>query len=107
MEQDYSMQLKLVHGFSNKTRYNILMTLKDGEKNVTDILTLVGGSQSSISQHLACLKDCGLIDSRSEGKFIFYRITTTKIVSLLDIINDTSEDFSWNESSIECNHHME
>lgn len=103
---DYTLQLKLIHGFSNKTRYHILQILKNGEVNVTDLIEQVASSQSSVSQHLACLKDCGLIQKRAEGKFFFYSITSSKIIQLMDLLDDTVADFHWDGESIECNHHM-
>ncbi|MFD1670869.1 ArsR/SmtB family transcription factor [Agrilactobacillus yilanensis] len=108
MTEDYTLQLKLLHGFSNKIRYRILMVLKDGERNVSDLVTLVGGSQSAVSQHLACLKDCGLIEKRLEGKFYFYRLTSPQIPLLLDLLNESSHDFHWDEQSevVKCEHHM-
>ncbi|EPH72109.1 ArsR/SmtB family transcription factor [Enterococcus faecalis] len=106
MTNDFSMQLKLIHGFSNKTRYNILRILKNGEQNVTDLLEQIGGSQSNISQHLACLRDCGLIEKRMERKYYYYSITTPKIIQLMDVLDETIQDFEWTGESIECKHHM-
>ncbi|ETC91206.1 TPA: ArsR/SmtB family transcription factor [Enterococcus faecalis] len=106
MSNDFTLQLKLIHGFSNKTRYKILHSLKDGEQNVTDLIKRVGSSQSSISQHLACLRDCGLIEKRMEGKYYFYSITTPKIIKLMNVLDDMIKDFEWTDESIECEHHM-
>ncbi|MFD2728059.1 ArsR/SmtB family transcription factor [Enterococcus camelliae] len=109
MNENYTLQLKLLHGFSNRIRYAILMSLKNGEQNVTDLIETVGGSQSSVSQHLACLRDCGLIEKRNEGKYYFYRLTTPKIVQLLDLLNETISDFHWDEATeiLKCKHHMD
>lgn len=108
MSENYNLQLKLLHGFSNKIRYHILMLLKDGEKNVTELTTAIGASQSAVSQHLACLKDCGLIDKRLEGKFYFYHLTAPSIVQILDLLNQSSHDFHWNPETelVQCKHHM-
>ncbi|MGM0172944.1 ArsR/SmtB family transcription factor [Enterococcus sp. DIV0800] len=106
MSNDYFLQLKLIHGLSNKTRYSILQALKKGEQNVTDLIVQVGGSQSSISQHLACLRECGLIEKRMEGKYCFYSMTTSKIIQLMDILDETIQDFEWvDEENIVCKHH--
>lgn len=103
------LQMKLLHGLSNNIRYNILMILKDGEQNVTDLVKIVGGSQSAVSQHLACLRDCGLIVKRTEGKFYFYRLTTLKIIKILDLLNETINDFHWDEEFevVKCHHHID
>lgn len=107
MNQDYTSQLKLVHGFSNETRYAILTTLKNGEKNASDLLESIGGTQSNLSQHLTCLRNCGLIVKRNEGKYNFYSISNPKIISLLDLIEETTKEFHWNNQDSDCLFHME
>ena len=57
----------LFHGFSERTRLSILLSLLEGEKRVVDLVDELGGSQSNISGHLACLKDCGLVTDRPQG----------------------------------------
>lgn len=104
--KDYTLQLKLLHGLSNKTRYQILQVLRSGEVNVTELIEQVDGSQSSVSQHLACLRECGLIRKRMEGKYYFYTITTPKIIQLMDFLDETVQDFHWDGEVIECKHHM-
>lgn len=73
----------LFHGFSERTRISILLSLLDGEKRVVDLLEELGGSQSNISGHLACLKDCGLVIDRPEGRQTFYGIASKEVVGVL------------------------
>lgn len=73
----------LFHGFSERTRISILLSLLDGEKRVVDLIDEVGGSQSNISGHLACLKDCGLVSDRPEGRQTFYAIASKEVVGVL------------------------
>lgn len=103
----HTLQLKLLHGLSNKTRYAILKALIDGEKNVTELVEAVGGTQSNLSQHLACLADCGLVHKRGEGKYFYYRISTPKIVELIELLERAVVDFDWDGETIECKSHME
>lgn len=58
----------LFHGFSDPSRLAILRHLALGEHRVVDLTAHVGLAQSTVSQHLACLKDCGLVTSRPEGR---------------------------------------
>lgn len=108
MAENYTLQLKLLHGFANKTRYQILMALKAGEQNVSTLVAHTDVSQSAVSQHLACLKGCGLIESRLEGKFYYYRLTSPRIIAILNLLNESSHDFHWDETTetIQCKHHM-
>jgi DNA-binding transcriptional ArsR family regulator len=85
-------KVKLVHGFSNKTRLQILECIKDQEKTVSQIVKEINGSQSNISQHLACLKGCGIIVGRNEGKYCFYSLRNQHIRDLLTMFDIVLED---------------
>jgi DNA-binding transcriptional ArsR family regulator len=75
---------KLFRGFSEPTRLAILEALADqDELRVTDLVAAIGGSQANISGHLACLKDCGLVTDRPEGRQVFYSIADPVVVEVL------------------------
>lgn len=82
------LKAKFFRGFADPTRLAILETLLDGEKNVNEIVDLLGISQPNASAHLACLRDCGLVQSEGRGKFTYYSLYDDKIRDLLD----TSEE---------------
>ena len=76
---------RLFHGFADPTRVAILLGLLDGERRVSDLVEAVGGSQSNVSGHLACLKDCGLVvDRPGERRQVFYRLAQPEVVDLLE-----------------------
>ena len=54
-----------------------------GELRVTDLAQQLGGSQSNVSGHLQCLKECGLVTDRPEGRQVFYRIARPEVVAVL------------------------
>ena len=58
----------LFHGFSDPNRLAILHHLALGEHRVVELTAHLGLAQSTVSQHLACLRDCGLVDSRPQGR---------------------------------------
>jgi ArsR family transcriptional regulator, cadmium/lead-responsive transcriptional repressor len=58
----------LFHGFSDPSRLAIVRHLALGEHRVVDLTGHLGLAQSTVSKHLACLKDCGLVTSRPEGR---------------------------------------
>ncbi|MCB0995931.1 MAG: winged helix-turn-helix transcriptional regulator [Acidimicrobiales bacterium] len=74
---------KLFRGFSEPTRLAILLALVDGEQRVKDLVDTIGGSQGNISGHVACLKECGLVADRVEGRQIYYRAAHPEITNLL------------------------
>lgn len=58
----------LFHGFSDPSRLAIVRHLALGEHRVVDLTGHLGLAQSTVSKHLACLKDCGLVTARPEGR---------------------------------------
>lgn len=87
MQFDIDMKVKLIHGFSNKTRIQILESIKEQEKTVSQIVEDIKGNQSNISQHLACLKGCGVIVGRTEGKYTYYSLRNQHIRDLLKMFD--------------------
>lgn len=60
------------------------MQLLAGERRVSDLVDAVGGSQSNVSGHLACLKECGLVvDRPGERRQVFYRLVGPEVADLL------------------------
>ncbi|ABW18652.1 ArsR/SmtB family transcription factor [Alkaliphilus oremlandii] len=87
---------KLLKGFADYSRLCIFEVLKDGERTVSEIVEITGMSQSSISNHLKCLRECDLVNDRQEGKYIYYSISNNKVNDIInlarEIIKETSEE---------------
>lgn len=84
VRDDVLLAAKLFRGFADPTRLAILEGLAEaGELRVTDLVRRLGGSQANISGHLACLKDCGLVVDRPEGRQVFYSISDPVVVDSL------------------------
>lgn len=65
----------LFHGFSDTSRLEILQHLLLGEHKVIELTEHLGLAQSTVSKHLACLKDCGLVSSRPQGRASIFSVT--------------------------------
>ncbi|OIX90522.1 hypothetical protein BFS13_10050 [Pantoea sp. Ae16] len=87
MTSDLQPKIKFLRGVAEKTRLSILLTLREGEKTVNDITALTGGTQSNISQHLACLKGCGVISRRQEGKYCYYALSGPHMLDFLNMLD--------------------
>lgn len=61
-------------GFANEHRLLLLCTLADGERTVSELNAGIPLSQSALSQHLAFLRDAGLVSTRRDGLHIHYRL---------------------------------
>ncbi|HEX6150704.1 metalloregulator ArsR/SmtB family transcription factor [Nocardioides sp.] len=73
----------LFHALSEPSRLAILEHLFLGEHRVVDLVTHLGLAQSTVSQHLACLRDCGLVTSRAQGRSSHYSLTDPDRVEAL------------------------
>ena len=79
-----SVAARLFRGLADPTRVAILQALLAGEQRVTDLVESVGSSQSNVSGHLACLRECGLVvDRPAERRQVFYRLSGPAVVDLL------------------------
>lgn len=74
---------KLFRGLSDPTRLRLLLCLQSGERRVVDLVEELGMAQATVSAHLACLRDCGLIIGRPEGRQSFYSLALPQLQSLL------------------------
>ena len=84
-EQRLAVTAKFFHGLSDLTRLRIVELLLDGEQNVSALVAILGQPQSRVSNHLACLRWCGYVDSRREGKFVYYRVADPRVRQLVDL----------------------
>ena len=73
----------LFHGLADRNRLAIVRELANGEKRVVDLTESLGLAQGTVSGHLACLRDCGLIVGRPEGRQMFYSIAHPELMDLL------------------------
>jgi DNA-binding transcriptional ArsR family regulator len=78
--------------FSDPTRVHIVELLLDGEKNVSELVAALGIQQGRVSSHLTCLKWCGIIGTRREGKYIYYRVTDPRVRDLLQLAHQLLAD---------------
>ncbi|WP_425484424.1 ArsR/SmtB family transcription factor [Cellulomonas humilata] len=73
----------LFHGFSDPSRLVILQHLALGEHRVVDLVEHLGLAQSTVSKHLVCLRDCGLVSSRAQGRASVFSLTHPE--ALMDV----------------------
>lgn len=78
-----ALKAKFFRGFGDPTRLSILECLGKGEKTVGDIVSETRQTQPNVSNHLACLRDCGLVKTRREGRNVMYSLRNGNIRTLL------------------------
>ena len=76
----------LLRALSNEKRLMVLCQLGDAERSVGELMPVVGLSQSALSQHLAKLREEGLVDTRRDGTTIFYRIVDPAVLKVIAVL---------------------
>ncbi len=85
-DDDIRQASQAIKAIAHPLRLKILCVLGEQEISVQDIVEQVGTSQSNISQHLAILRDKGVLSTRKDANRVFYRIgdlRTLKLVSMM------------------------
>jgi len=77
--------------FSNANRLELLEYLAQGERSVDGLAGVSGLSVANTSQHLQQLRQAGLVASRKDGKTVFYRISDTDVLDLVDRMRRVAE----------------
>ncbi|HAX77669.1 MAG TPA: transcriptional regulator [Cyanobacteria bacterium UBA11372] len=90
--QAISLKAKLFRGFADPSRLAILDALRDGPLTVSEIVTVTGLSQSNASNHLGCLRDCGLVISEQQGRYVRYRLSDSRVATILSLTDELLAD---------------
>jgi ArsR family transcriptional regulator len=83
IRQGVAPAVALFRSLADETRLRIVARLAAGEARVVDLTGELGLAQSTVSKHLACLRDCGLVDYRVVGRQSFYALTRPELMDLL------------------------
>jgi DNA-binding transcriptional ArsR family regulator len=100
-----AVKAKLFRGFSDTSRLAILECLRNAPVTVTEIVELTGLGQSNVSNHLSCLKDCGLVKSVQKGRYIYYSYTDERIGNFLQLADSVVADLA--KGFYECTRYAE
>ncbi len=84
--QLYSLHASICQTLSNPKRLEIIDLLRDGEKSVTGLAASLEISQANLSQHLAVMRQKGIVATRREGLNIYYRLSNPKITQACDLM---------------------
>ncbi len=81
----------VLKAMADPTRLKILHCIHNGERCVSDVLEVVGGSQANVSKHLSVLKRAGLVDCRRSGLNVYYRIVDEGVFTICRNVCDSLE----------------
>ena len=80
-----ALKAKLYRGLADPSRLAILEALRATPRTVGEIVEATGLSQSNTSNHLSCLRDCGLVVAEQQGRFVRYRLSDDRVAVLLGL----------------------
>ncbi len=84
----FDMQADVCKTIANPKRLEIIHSLKDGEKTVTELVEILGVPKANVSQHLAVMRTKGVLSNRRDGVNIFYRISNPKVVQACSLMKE-------------------
>lgn len=87
-DEDIDRASRSLKAMSHPLRLKILCTLGGSEISVQDIVEHVGTSQSNISQHLAILRDKGILSARKDANRVYYRVGDPRTLRLIGMMRE-------------------
>ncbi len=94
------LDARFFRGLGDPTRLRIVQLLLDGERTVSEIVRELGGLQGRISSHLMCLRWCGYVSTRREGKWVYYSVTDPRVREIVRLAQSMRRDHA--ESLAAC-----
>ncbi len=97
MESDVAAQLQELHArickaIADPKRLMIINELRDRELSVGDLCEALGLTQSNASQHLAILRERGIVNSHRVGTSVYYSLRSQKVVMAVDLLREFLAD---------------
>ena len=90
--QLFKLQAEICKTLADSKRLMILHELREGERSVGQIVSNLGLPQANVSQHLAILRERGIVTTRRQGSTIFYSLAYTKIGEACDLVRGVLEE---------------
>jgi ArsR family transcriptional regulator len=90
--QLFKHQASICKTLADAKRLMILHELRDGEMSVGQLASNLGLPQSNVSQHLAILRERGIVTTRREGTTIYYKLANPKIGEACDLVREVLAD---------------
>ncbi len=89
MQQNATDAVNLLKGLANESRLMIMCVLSEGEVSVGQLNQRIKLSQSALSQHLAVLREQGLVETRRESQTIYYRLADSAAMNVIELLHET------------------
>ncbi|MEW5828259.1 MAG: metalloregulator ArsR/SmtB family transcription factor [Chloroflexota bacterium] len=87
-QQLFELHANICQTLANPKRLEIITHLRDSEKTVSELTEAMQISQANLSQHLALMRQKGIVTARREGLNIYYRMSNPKIIKACDLMRE-------------------
>lgn len=88
----------LFRGLADPARLSCLLAVREQSRTVNEVVATTGLSQPNVSKHLACLRECGLVQAERFGRFVSYQLANSGVETLLQaaeqLLTDVGEKVS-------------
>ena len=84
----YELQAEVCKTLGNPKRLEIISALEDGEKTVTDLVEILGVPKANVSQHLAVMRNTGVLSNRRDGVNIYYSLSSHKVTEACSLMKE-------------------
>ena len=72
-------------GLGDPIRLRILKLLQGGERSVGEIVERLGLPQNTVSMHLGCLRWCGYVETRRDGRYVYYSLGDPRVSQIVEL----------------------
>ena len=90
--RDLKREARILRALASESRLRIVRRLAQGECCVCDLVELIGADQSTVSKHLAVLRDNGIVEGDRRGQHVYYRLLTPCVLSFLSCATTVLEE---------------
>jgi len=85
-EDTYRLKARIIKALAHPSRLMMVDALAEGEKCVCELQTIVGSDMSTVSKHLAVLRNAGIVTDRKQGLQVFYRLRVPCITNFFGCV---------------------
>ena len=89
---ELALKSKLFRGFGDPSRLGIIEALRGGPLTVSEMIVATELSQSNVSNHLGCLRDCGLVIAERDGRYVTYHLSDDRVGDILALAESLLAD---------------
>ncbi|MFQ5798219.1 MAG: ArsR/SmtB family transcription factor [Bacteroidota bacterium] len=84
----FQLHAEVCKTLANPKRLEILDLLRDGELNVSDLVSQMRVSKANVSQHLAVMRRAGIVGTRRDGANVYYRVSNPKVTKACELMRE-------------------